>query len=246
MSRTMIKLSIDKTSIDALNREINLKVEAIGYMTQPAFLEEVSRAAFVILGQRFMQAVDRFSATNPKRMHHLYEWNRIGNPSARLFVLNRISMLDGAITVKANFLQSKTPVPIDPELLIPGKTGKIVTKRNIFRDKASIMEEGRSVSYEAKRMLAFMGTNGLSFIRPGKIVNIANPGGKFVKGGLASFMSAWYAKNSQVIMDSSGLYEKIAQEAAIVLSRQNASITDVRNATIRVVDSIAAGREIIK
>ena len=69
MSRTMIKLSIDKASLDALNREINLKVEAIGYMTEPAFLEEVSRAAFVILGQRFMQAADRFSATNQKRMH---------------------------------------------------------------------------------------------------------------------------------------------------------------------------------
>ena len=246
MSRTMIKLSIDKTSIDALNREINLKVEAIGYMTQPAFLEEVSRAAFVILGQRFMQATDRFSATNQKRMHHLYEWNRIGNPSARLFVLNKVSMLNGSISIQANFLQSKTPVPINPELLLPGRTGKIVTKRNIFRDKAKVMEEGRPVSYETRSMLAFMGTSGLSFIRPGTLVNIRNPGGTYVKGALASFMSAWYAKNSQVIMDSSGLYERIAEEASIVLSRQNAGITDVRNATIRVVDSIVAGREIIK
>jgi hypothetical protein len=242
----MIKLSIDKTSIDALNREINLKVEAIGYMTQPAFLEEVSRAAFVILGQRFMQSVDRFSATNQKRMHHLYEWNRVGNPSARLFVLNKVSMLDGALTIQADFLQSKTPVPINPDLLIPGTTGKIVTKRNIFRDKAQIMEEGRSVSYEARSMLAFMGTNGLSFIRPGAIVNIRNPGGQYVKGALASFMSAWYAKNSQVIMDESGLYEKIAEEASIVLSKQNSGITDVRNATIRVVDAVVGGRNIIR
>jgi hypothetical protein len=242
----MIKLSIDKSSIEALNREINLKIKAIGYMTQPEFLEEVSRAAFVILGERFMQATDRFSVTNPKRMHHLYEWNRVGNPSARLFVLNRVSMLDGAIVIKADFLQSKTPSPIDPELSSPGPTGKIVTKRNVFRDKARVMEEGKRVSYEAKSMLAFMGTNGLSFIRPGTVVNINNPGGRFVKGGLAYFMSGWYAKNSQAIMDSSGLYEKIAYETSIVLSKKNSGITDVRTATIKVVDSIVAGREIVK
>jgi len=247
MSKTMIKLSISKSSIDALNREIDLKVKAIGYMTQSDFLNEVARAVFVILGERFMFAVDRYSAMNPKRMHHIYEWKRVGNPSARLFVLNRLSLLDGDMTIAVNFKQSRTPVPIDPELLIPGKTGKIVTKRNVFRDKAVIMEEGRSVSYQAKSMLAFMGSDfGLKFLRPGTQVNIKNPGGKYTKGSLAVFMSAWYNKNAQVIIDGSGLYEKIAQEASIVLSKNNAGITDIKSATKQIVDSIVLGREMVK
>jgi hypothetical protein len=243
----MIKLSISKASIDALNREIDLKVKAIGYMTQPDFLNEVSRAVFVILGERFMLATDRFSATNPKRMHHIYEWNRVGNPSARLFVLNRLSMMNGSMTVNVTFKESRTPVPIDPELLVPGKTGKIVNRRNVFRDKAVIMEEGRSVSYQAQRMLAFMGSDlGLKFIRPGTMVNIRQPGGKYTKDSLAIFMANWYNKNAQTIIDSSGLYERIANEASVVLSKNNAGISDIKSVTKQIVDSIVLGREVIR
>lgn len=243
----MIKLSISKASIDALNREIDLKVKAIGYMTQPDFLEEVSRAVFVILGERFMLATDRFAAQNPKRMHHVYEWKRIGNPSARLFVLNRTNLMNGSINISATFKQSRTQVPVDPELLIPGKTGKFVTRRNIFRDKASMMEEGRPVSYRASRMLAFMGSDmGMKFLRPGTMVNIKNPGGKYTKNSLATFMSAWYNKNAQTIIDSSGLYERIAEEASKVLSKNNSGVSDIRNVTRQIVDTIVAGRETIK
>jgi hypothetical protein len=243
----MIKLSISKESIDALNREIDLKVKAIGYMTQPDFLNEVSRAVFVILGERFMLATDRFAATNPKRMHHIYEWKRVGNPSARLFVLNRLSMMNGSININVTFKESRTPVPIDPELLVPGKTGKIVNRRNVFRDKAVIMEEGRAVHYQAKRMLAFMGSDlGLHFIRPGTTVDIKNPGGKYTKDSLAVFMANWYNKNAQTIIDSSGLYERIANEASIVLSKNNAGISDIKYVTKQIVDSIVLGREVIR
>jgi len=243
----MIKLSISKKSIEALNREINLKVKAIGYMTQPEFLNEVSKAVFVILGERFVLAVDRFSVTNPKRMHHIYEWNKVGFPSARLFVLNKAVLINGSMTIKAEFKPSKTPVPINPELLTPGSTGKLVSKKNIFRDKAQVMEEGRAVRYQAKKMLAFMGSDlGIKFIQPGTTVNINNPGGKFVKGSLATFMSAWYNKNAQTIIDSSGLYERIANETAIALSKNNGDISDVKAVTRQVVNSIVAGREIIK
>jgi len=243
----MIKLSISKQSVDALNREIDLKVKAIGHMTQPDFLNEVSKAVFVILGERFVLAVDRFSVTNPKRMHHIYEWNKVGSPSARLFVLNKAILVSGSMTIKTEFKPSKTPVPINPELLLPGATGKVVSKKNVFRDKAQVMEEGRAVHYQAKKMLAFMGSDlGIKFIQPGTTVNINNPGGKYVKGSLATFMSAWYNKNAQTIIDSSGLYERIANETARVLSKNNAGIADVKAVTQQVVNSIVAGREIIK
>jgi len=243
----MIKLSISKSSLEALNREIDLKIKAIGHMTQPDFLNEISKAAFVILGERFVLAVDRFSATNPKRMHHIYEWNKVGNPSARLFVLNRMILVNGNMTINANFKQSKTPVPIDPELLSAGPTGKVVTKRNIFKNKAEVMESGKPVRYQAKKMLAFMGSDlGIKFIQPGTTVNNNNPGGKYVKGSLATFMSAWYNKNAQTIMDSSGLYQRIVNETSMVLSKKNAGITDVQAITKQIVNSIVAGREIIK
>jgi hypothetical protein len=242
----MIKLSITKKSLDELNRQLIMKVNAIGYMKSPEFLEEISRAAFVILGQRFLANVDRYSATNRKRMHHIYEWNQVGNPNARLFVLNRKSLMNGNSIVLIGFKPSKTQVPIDPELQLPGKTGKSVTARNIFRDKARVMEEGISVSYRAKKMLAFMGNDGIKFIQPGTTVNIMNPGGRFTKNSLGTIMSAWYAKNSQPIMDSSGLYEKISYEASIVLSENNSDINDVRSLVSKVVHNITGGGLSIK
>jgi hypothetical protein len=243
----MIKLSISKKSVDALNREIDLKVKAIGSMKQQEFLNEISRAVFVILGERFVLAVDRFSVTNPKRMHHIYEWKKIGSPSARLFVLNKTISTSGYMSISATFKQSKTFVPVNPELLTPGSSGKVVTKKNVFKDKAQVMEDGRAVTYQAKRMLAFMGTDlGIKFIRPGTIVNIKNPGGKYTKGSLATFMAAWYNKNAQKITDESGLYERIANETSIALSKTGAGTADVKAITKQVVNSIVAGRETIK
>ena len=78
------------------------------------------------------------------------------------------------------------------------------------------------------------------------MVNIKNPGGKYTKNSLATFMSAWYNKNAQTIIDSSGLYERIAEEASRVLSKNNSGISDIRNVTRQIVDTIVAGRETIK
>ena len=242
----MIKLSLNKKDIENLNRQITMKVEAIGYMTSPDYLQEVSRAAFCLLGERFMLAVDRFAASNPKAMHHVYEWKRVGNPSQRLFILNQTRILGGTFTTEISFKQSRTVVPVDPELLIPGKTGKVITRKNVFRDKARMMELGMPVSFQAKRMLAFMGRDGIRFIRPGEMVYIRNPGGNYTKNSLGSFMSGWYNRNAQQVMDSSGLYERIAEEAARVLSKDNTDMIDVKKATIKVVNAVVAGREQIK
>ena len=153
----MIKLSIDQTE---LKKQINLKIEALGEMKKPFFLEEVAKAAFMILGEKFVLATDRYAVQNPKKMHHVYEWKGIGNPKARLFVIRRVSVLGGNLIIEPSFLSSKTPVPIDPELLIPGKSERHITKRNVFKNKASVMEKGLPLSYTASSMMAFAGRNG--------------------------------------------------------------------------------------
>jgi hypothetical protein len=241
----MIKLSVTKPSISAMNAEIELKVAAIGLMKQPAFLNEVSKAVFVILGQRFVLAVDRYSATNPKVMHHVYEWNKLGHPGGRLFVLNRIGLTGGSFITETTFLPSRKPVPIKPELAASGKTGRSVSRRNIFVDKARIMEEGIEINYVTRRVQVFSDGFEPRFIAAGTPIRIANPGGKFVKKSFAKFMEAWYLKNSQPVINSSGLFEKIAHEAAIVLTRKNAGPSDMMRVTSQVVESITAGRKVI-
>jgi hypothetical protein len=154
--------------------------------------------------------------------------------------------MSGTSLIKSSFLSSKVPVPIDPELLVPGKSGKFVNSKNIFKNKANIMENGTAINYTARKFQPFVTVEGIKFIRPGQRVYIQYPGGKYVKKSFESFMTAWYAKNSQSIMDSSGLYEKIANEASIVLNKSNTGINDLKYMIDNIVNSITLGEEVIK
>jgi hypothetical protein len=242
----MIKLSLNKSDVDNLNKQISMKVEAIGYMKDPYFLDAVCRAAFVIVSKRFVVAVDKFASMNPKAMHHVYEWNMIGRPNGRLFVLNRTKLMSGTSLIQVSFLKSKVPVPVDPELIVPGKSGKFVNSKNVFKNKAEIMENGTPVDYVAQKFQPFITLEGMKFIRPGQRVYIQYPGGKYVKKSFENFMTAWYAKNSQPIMDSSGLYEKIASEASLILSKSNTGINDIKYMVDNIVNSITLGSEVVK
>jgi hypothetical protein len=242
----MIKLSIDSNSLKTLQNELSMKVESIGVMTKPQYLEKVAEAAFVILGERFMLATDRYAVQNPKKMHHVYEWNQIGNPTARLFIIQRTSILGGNLVNEPRFLFSKVPVPVNPELLIPGKTGKYVTSKNIFRNKAQVMENNLPISYQANKALAFMGYDGIKFIRPGTVVHINNPGGVATKNAFSQWMLDWYNRNAQLIMDSSGLYEKIVDDASKVLSKNSSTSTDVLRSMTNLINNISRGKAEIR
>jgi len=241
----MIKLQLSKKDIDNLTNELNLKIEGIGQVTKGPMLQEISRAAFVILSQRFLKSVDTHSRLNPKKMHHVYEWGKIGNPSARLFILERSNMMNGSV-ITSRFLTSKSLVPIPLSLKSPGKSGKSVKSKHVFRNKADVMENGKPVTIHANKILAFMGDNGIQFVQPGTVMHILNPGGKQVKNAFSQYMYTWYQENSQVIMDSSGLYERIVNEASLVLSKNNTGPADVRAAVKRIVNSITHGVDLVR
>jgi len=242
----MIKLQIKKTDLDNINKQLLMKVQGITELTRTSTIDQIASAAFVIIGKRFMSATDTYSAVNKKRMHHIYEWNQVGVPNARLFIIERSSILNGTMVISNKFLLSKSPVPINPQLQIAGKTGKYVSTKHIFREKAEVMETGRIVSFRARKTLAFMGNDGINFVKAGKVINIMHPGGISVKNSLQNFMSEWYSKNAQSIMDSSGLYEKIVQESAIILNNNNTGTVDIRKTVSQVVDSITRGMAVIK
>lgn len=237
----MIKLSVEQKGINTLNKELALKQKAINSMLSETNLEEISRAAFIILKNRFLPAADVHARLNPKKMHHVYEWNRVGDKSARLFVLERTSFINNKLVITSKFTPSRTFVPIPQQLQRSGKTGKFVKSRHIFRNKADIMENGKVISLESRRIMAFMGRNGIHFTHPGDTMKILNPGGRQVKNAFEKFMVEWYSRNAQSIMDSYGLYEKIVKETSIVLSKNNTGAVDVQSAIKEVVESITNG-----
>lgn len=237
----MIQLQINS---DEMFKELNLKANALESLKSEAALDELSQAIFQITGKAFVNSVDIYARQNPKSMHHVYEWGSIGMKTGRLFVIRKESIGGGILAVASDFLQSRKPVPISPDLLIPGTTGKKVTRRSVFKNKASVMESGKSVSYIATRIQAFMGENGLIFIRPGTAINIKNPGGIATKNAFANYMLEWYSVNAGAVVDSSGLAEKLAADVSAVLNLNNTGAPEVLKA-IKAVTNLGGLEEVI-
>jgi hypothetical protein len=233
-----VKLEVDTA---ALVKDLDGVLAGIKELTKPKVLDEISRAVFSITGERFMIAADNYARVNPKKMHHVYEWGNIGRSNARLFELRRAAILNGSLVISSNFLPSRLPVPVSPELLMPGVTGKSVSRRSIFANKAEVMEAGTPVSFNAKRVLAFMGNNGIAFIKPGTQINILHPGGIQTKNAFAEYMLNWYTQNGNEIMDSSGLYERIANDVSNVLSSSRSGIAQVQAAVANIANQIDVG-----
>jgi len=239
----MIKLSISK---DVFMSQIAEKVYAIEELVSPTVLQEIAKGAFTILGERFVFAADREAVRNPKKLQHVYEWGKIGQPSGRLFVIERAGILGGTLIMNTSFLPSKLPVPIPQELQVPGPTGKYVSAHNIFKYKADVMEKGLPVSFDVKNIITFLGAQGQVFVNPGKTITIMNPGGIQAKNAFRDFMVDWYTKNSNVIMETSGFYEKIAQDTAIIVSSGEGTRSAVRRAVSLIVNSIPGNKEVIR
>lgn len=222
--------------------ELDNKIAGIKELTSPSVLTEIAKATFTITGNRFVTDLDNYARRNPKKMHHVYEWGGIGKPQSRLFVLERAAVLYGDLNVNTRFLPSKLPVPISPALLTPGPTGKVVSKRSIFADKATVMEKGTKVSFSAKKVLAFADGQGIAFIAKGTTININNPGGIQTKNAFATYMLDWYTKNGNVVMDGSGFYEKIQAETEAVLNANGTGATQVKQAVMRAAEAVSAGK----
>ena len=120
-----------------------------------------------IITQAFYQYVDSVARLEPDRLHHVYEWGQAGMDSARLF---RIESFTGRQSIRfvTEFQQSTSVSP---------------TGNEPFVDKASIMEEGISITITPNDggVLAFEGDDGDMVFTPNEVV-IDDPGGPGVKG----------------------------------------------------------------
>jgi len=156
--------------------------------------------------------------------------------------LQRSSILNGTVITAPRFLLSKSKVTINPELFIPVNSGKYVNRRSVFKNKAQVMENGIPITYIAQRNIVFMGQGGMIFRRPGEVIHIKNPGGIATKNAFSKFMLDWYNSNAQSIMNSSGLFERIANDASRVLNKDNATPSDVLKSMAIIANKVSGGK----
>ena len=124
----------------------------------------------------FYSYLDQLARVNPGMLHHVYEWGRVGDPESRLYELKRkLTKNTGLVT--ADFLLSETPSPSSDQ---------------VFYDKASIMEDGITVTInEVNAEALFFEIDGVEYFRTGPIV-IENPGGPDVRGSFVEQFEEFY------------------------------------------------------
>jgi hypothetical protein len=143
--------------------------------------------------------IDVNARMSPGALHHIYEWNRIASPSARLYEIKYI-VNDIGISFNSTFTQSRSR-----------KSGSSVP----FYDKARIMENGIPVTIRPKNksVLAFEDNGEQVFTK--QPVTVENPGGDQVQGSYEKVFDSFFRSYfSQIFLRSSGLIDYLESPKA--------------------------------
>jgi hypothetical protein len=138
--------------------------------------------------------VDVSARSNPKALHHIYEWYQVGSPNARLYDFE-YTVSNVGLSFKSNFKQSKS---LSENASVP------------FYNKARIMEEGVPVTISPKKsnVLAFDVDGETVFTS--KEVTVNNPGGNEVSGSFEKIVDEFFSVYfKQSFLRASGLYSYI-------------------------------------
>lgn len=135
--------------------------------------------------------IDLEARSNPNALHHVYEWNRIGSPEARLFDI-KTTVSNLGLSVFSTFSQSRSV-----------KDGSSVP----FYNKAYIMENGIPVVIKPRKsVLAFQ--DGDTTVFTSQPVNVSNPGGNEVQGAYQKVFDQFFNRYfTQAFLNASGLLQ---------------------------------------
>lgn len=120
--------------------------------------------------------IDSQARVDSESLHHVYEWGQVGTPGGRLFEFNATAS-KRVIKINGKFLPSSSVSENSSEP---------------FTDKATIMENGISLTIEPKNsdVLVFEDDNQTIFTT--KSIYIANPGGDAVAGSFGRVVDDFF------------------------------------------------------
>jgi hypothetical protein len=141
--------------------------------TNKEFQSKFSRVIFDQIDKDFGEYIDAKARTSPRSLHHVYEWKKVGNKSARLFELNLVPQDGLSFKISYSLKLSRSSVP---------STNK-KSRRHVFANKAAVMEAGNplKISPRYAERLVFESDGITVFMPKGKSVTVKRPGGYGVK-----------------------------------------------------------------
>lgn len=150
----------------------------------PSFLRQLGASIIEAL----KQYIDSNARVNPQALHHIYEWNQIGSPDARLFDL-QYNVTGTGLSFSSTFKQSNSI-----------KDGSKVP----FYDKAKIMENGIPVTIVPKNKVLVFEEDGQE-IFVSKPITVQNPGGN-VQGEYERVFDSFFNRYfTQAFLQSTGI-----------------------------------------
>jgi len=138
--------------------------------TNESFKNLFKTTIFNQIEKDFGLYMDSQARTRPRSLHHVYEWNKTGIPSSRLFHLYAIEMEGLSFRINYNFKLSKSSVPTK---------NKKQKKKYVFGNKADVMEAGMPIVIRPRsaERLVFEMDGETVFMPKGTSVTVRKPGG---------------------------------------------------------------------
>jgi hypothetical protein len=216
----MVSVSIKSNSLPKIKNVMAMIDGTMHGAVRRSTVNEMSGLIGDIARVSLYNFVDASARINPKRLHHVYEWNKIGNRNHRLYyvtdpIVGRAYRGKTFITMNVNFLNSKTRVP---------PAGFPYERAHVFKLKAEIMEKGKSLKIFPKRgrFLVFLHPDAIGkrgrkakndFVFATK-VTVKHPGGKLAKNGFKETLSAFYAVDIQSKIVNNSLVKGLERQLA--------------------------------
>lgn len=136
-----------------------------------AFQKLFKTTIFDQIDKDFGLFIDSQARTKPKSLHHVYEWNKTGQATSRLFKLNRLDAMGLSFKINYDLKVSRSSVP---------SKNRKQKSRYVFANKASVMEKGMPIIIRPKsaERLVFEIDGEVVFMPKGKSVTVRSPGGR--------------------------------------------------------------------
>jgi hypothetical protein len=177
---------LQDSMVAQISAYVYYNAQVISKLTEnAAFKNKFKEVIFTQIDKDFGEYIDAQARVKPKSLHHVYEWNKVGVKSARLFKLNKLESRDLSFQISYNFLPSKSFA----------KSGS--KRRHVFVNKASVMEAGMPLKIAprfAERLV--FDTHGYTVFMPkGASVTVKRPGGVSVKNSFKMTHMRFFTTN---------------------------------------------------
>lgn len=148
-----------------------------------------------ITEEALKQYIDVRARANPESLHHIYEWDRVGDPSARLFEIK-------ATASKTNIIFSGEFIPSSS--VSENSNEPFVDKANVMENAISILVEPRSSDF-----LAF-DVDGQQVFTVNSVF-VENPGGDSVAGSFGRAVDDFFEVYfTSTVLRQSGIFEQLS------------------------------------